>query len=507
MSTEISNYVEPANDVAKEFTKQYLLNDKGEFCFGKLVPVPDIIAKTIMASSFVVSSAEAFQAFKNKHQKSVHCEYEQEGLLYTLYGDGDVKYAVCTEECSERLIAKFGCNNRFDFYEKNWGTDGEAINYDNNGDDNVGYSFDTEGGVPFKFMAALTAACPEGLWYWSCTSENGFETLRIELHSGDVIITEHLLDDDYVYLGYDLTIEDLWWNDRGEVQDDDDNDTKLVPGEVFSVHPNYKVRIYPPYWPNWVDNCVKPANDAAKEFTKHHVVEHYDDDDDDERRFCLDLDKLVPMPGIFTPDDLYIVSPEELQAFKAEHQESVHCEYEQEGLLYNVDEYGYSYGVCTAECSAHLKDMYGCNNWVDFRVQNWGSSRGNELINIDHDKDGEPVYNFRTDSSVPWGLMEALTKKCPEGIWEWRCDAANGFESLVLQLRNGEVVITEHLLDEKKLESMRDYDGKPETIDDLHWNDRGEVLAHGVKNDTKLVLGKVFSVKPNYVVPKNLWGA
>ena len=97
--------------------------------------------------------------------------------------------------------------------------------------------------------------------------------------------------------------------------------------------------------------------------------------------------------------------------------------------------------------------------------------------------------------------MTAIADKCPEGQWEWRCNAANGFESLLIKLHNGDVVITEHLLDEAELESRRKAGQKSETIDDIHWNDRGEVPRKG-KNDTKLELGKVLSVKPNYVVPK-----
>ena len=140
MPNWISNYVEPSNDAAKAFTKKYLLNDDGLFCFGKLVPVPDIIDKITGSPSFVVSP-EKFQAFKAEHQESVHCEYEQEGLLYTLDEDGEVNDAVCTAECSDHLRNKFGCDNLYDFHVNNWGTkweaqdNGNGTEYDDNGDD------------------------------------------------------------------------------------------------------------------------------------------------------------------------------------------------------------------------------------------------------------------------------------------------------------------------------------------------------------------------------------
>ena len=509
MPNWISNYVEPSNDAAKAFTKKYLLNDDGLFCFGKLVPVPDIIDKITGSPSFVVSP-EKFQAFKAEHQESVHCEYEQEGLLYTLDEDGEVNDAVCTAECSDHLRNKFGCDNLYDFHVNNWGTkweaqdNGNGTEYDDNGDP-IDCEFDTAWDAPFEFMATLTAECPEGIWEWRCTAENSFESLLIRLHNGDVVITEHLLDEEELeelFDDEDCTIEDLYWNDRGEVvpyDAKDENDTKLVPSEVLSVQPNYKVRVAPQsrYWPNWVEHQVKPINDAAKAFTKKYVFDKWDD-------VCFGF--LVSVPDILTKTfavSYCLVSPEELQAFKDEYQQSVQCEYEQEGLLYTLDEDDeVERVVCTAECVARLKEMYDCDNGADFWLQNYGTE-WDGTISCDYEGDeGDPeFYTFRTDFVVPWLFMTTIADKCPEGQWEWRCNAANGFESLLIKLHNGDVVITEHLLDEAELESRRKAGQKSETIDDIHWNDRGEVPRKG-KNDTKLELGKVLSVKPNYVVPK-----
>ncbi len=501
MPNWINNLVRPVNDAAKEFTKKYIVNEEGLFCFGNLVPVPDILSKTKAPSRVV--TPEKLQAFKDEHQQSVHCEYEQKGLLYTLDEDGDVEDAVCTFDCVIYLEDMYGCDNWYDFCVQNWGTKWEADNdpdaYDDDGEPEV-YDFNTAWDPPWNFMATLAKQCPEGIWEWRCLAEGWDEELLVKLQDGDVIITKHLLREDDLDDLNIKSIDAIYWNDRGEVPEKGENDTRLVLGKVLKVRPNCKVRCAPPFWPNWVDNCVKPLNDAAKDFIEKHVYEEEED------QFCFG--KLVPVPDILTKIKTYsyLLSPKGIQAFKNKHQ-PVHCEYEQEGLLYTLDEDGdVQLSVYTAECSARLKDMYGCDNWYDFIVQNWGDTEVDSGV-LDEDDDGKPFYRFRTDWSVPWGFMSALAKECPEGQWEWRCDAANGFESLVLQLRNGEVVITEHSLDEKKLESMRDCEGKPKTIDDIHWNDRGEVLAHGVKNDTKLVLGKVFSVKPNYVVPKNLWGA
>ena len=61
-----------------------------------------------------------------------------------------------------------------------------------------------------------------------------------ELNQGEVILTEHGIDEDYVE-----SVDDIYWNDRGEVPgvNDMENDTALIPGKVFSVNPNYKVSL------------------------------------------------------------------------------------------------------------------------------------------------------------------------------------------------------------------------------------------------------------------------
>ena len=39
MANWISNCVTPLNDAAKDFTRKHVVDEEGNFCFGKLVPV------------------------------------------------------------------------------------------------------------------------------------------------------------------------------------------------------------------------------------------------------------------------------------------------------------------------------------------------------------------------------------------------------------------------------------------------------------------------------------
>lgn len=237
MANWISNCVTPLNDAAKDFTRKHVVDEEGNFCFGKLVPVPDIITKT--QSSMNIVSPEELQAFKAKHQQATHCEFEQEGLLYTLDENGDVYQSVCTEACSERMIEQYGADNWYDFHVQNWGCKNEIGDCETEDeDDTLSYDFSTAWDAPMAFMLKLAAACPEGKWQWRCEAEGGTDWLVFELNQGEVIITEHGIDEDYVE-----SVDDIYWNDRGEVPgvNEMENDTELIPGEIYSVALNYKV--------------------------------------------------------------------------------------------------------------------------------------------------------------------------------------------------------------------------------------------------------------------------
>lgn len=239
MANWISNNVTALNDAAKDFTRKHVVDEEGNFCFSKLVPVPDILAKIEDRYPRPIVSPEELQAFKAKHQKAVHCEFEQEGLLYTLDEDGELEKSVYTEACNEHVIEQYDCDNYLDYRIKVWGCKNEIGDCETEDeDDTLSYDFSTAWDAPMAFMLKLAAACPEGQWQWSCEAEGGTDWLVFELNQGEVIITEHGIDEEYVE-----SVDDIYWNDRGEVPgvNDIENDTALIPGEVFSVNPNYKV--------------------------------------------------------------------------------------------------------------------------------------------------------------------------------------------------------------------------------------------------------------------------
>ena len=120
MADFISNSVTALNDAAKDFTREQVLDAEGNFCFGQLVPVPDILTKT-GAQINIVDSPEEFQAFKDAHPKTVHCDYEQEGLLYSLSEFGYIEAATCTKAGHDRLLELYGCDNANTFRRQNWG--------------------------------------------------------------------------------------------------------------------------------------------------------------------------------------------------------------------------------------------------------------------------------------------------------------------------------------------------------------------------------------------------
>ena len=254
MTVIFHNQVTAINDAAKDFTSKHVLDEEGNFCFGKLVPVPNILTKTC-AQMHIVDSPDEFHAFKEQHPKTVHCEYEQEGLLYSLSKFGYVEAAICTKAGYERLIELYGCDNDLDYCIKFWGCENEIGDCETEDeDDTLSYDFSTEWNLPWQFMHKLTTACPEGKWEWGGTAECCEDWLTIELYNGEVIIIEHGLNDEVIELHGDEDgnvelREILWWDDFGDqivisydkYVDNADIETELVPGEVHRVEVHQKV--------------------------------------------------------------------------------------------------------------------------------------------------------------------------------------------------------------------------------------------------------------------------
>lgn len=250
MADFISNSVTALNDVAKDFTSKHVLDAEGNFCFGQLIPVPDILTKT-GTPMHIAASPEKIQAFKDAPPKTVHCDYEQEGLLYSLSEFGYIEAATCTKAGHDRLLELYGCDNANTFCRKNWGTDEEIEGCEVwDDDDAVQYNFNTAWDLPWQFMRKLTTACPEGKWEWCCTAEGYFDWLKIELYQGKVVIIEQGMPEDILelwqerYGGEDFNLNQACkWDDFGDTLEQYDGEfyleTELDPDEEV-----YRVELY-----------------------------------------------------------------------------------------------------------------------------------------------------------------------------------------------------------------------------------------------------------------------
>ena len=239
------NYVTPLNQAARDFTREHVVNEEGEFCFNKLVPMPPILSKTQKSSDFVLS-AEELQKFKADNQERINTEFEDEGLLYieSDFSD-DVEESHCTQECSDKLLELYGVNNSNDWALAHWGCKWDAANseYD---EDEESYSFETPWDAPLTFIYQLARACPEGQWRWRCEYEGSGEGLLIEIQDGAALLVEHFItkqeDEDYEDFEFIWDGEFYWGADLDEAQEQAREALQeLEPDEVYTITLNQPI--------------------------------------------------------------------------------------------------------------------------------------------------------------------------------------------------------------------------------------------------------------------------
>ena len=87
-------------------------------------------------------------------------------------------------------------------------------------------------------------------------------------------------------------------------------------------------------------------------------------------------------------------------------------------------------------------------------------------------------YNFNTAWDLPWQFMRKLTTACPEGKWEWYCEAEGYFDWLKIELHQGKVIITKHCLPDDILELWQDIYGDEDfNLNQVcKWDDFGDTL-------------------------------
>ena len=154
MPNWVSNTVTPLNEAAVSFTRERIVDEKGEFCFGRLVPLPRELSKTSSPNRIV--SPEEMQAFKERYAERVHTEYEQEGLLYVEHPSGFIE-SCCTAECARNLIKQFGAADWYTFTNSHWGCKWDACCRKH---DDTSYFFDTPWSYPETFTEVMATSCP-----------------------------------------------------------------------------------------------------------------------------------------------------------------------------------------------------------------------------------------------------------------------------------------------------------------------------------------------------------
>ena len=183
MPNWVSNTVTPLNDAAVSFTRERIVDEKGEFCFSRLVPLPRELAKTSSPNRIV--SPEEMQMFKDRYVDRVCTEYEQEGLLYVEHPSGFIE-SCCTAECARNLIKRFGAADWYTFTNSHWGCKWDACCRKH---DDTSYFFDTPWSYPETFTEVMAASCPEGHWQWRWEEEQGFGGI-FEIRNGIIVHTD-----------------------------------------------------------------------------------------------------------------------------------------------------------------------------------------------------------------------------------------------------------------------------------------------------------------------------
>ena len=210
---------------------------------------------------------------------------------------------------------------------------------------------------------------------------------------------------------------------------------------------------------NMIGICLRTKNQAAKDFTEKMLIDENGD---------FTFSKLVPVPRIITKTSAstrFVVTPEELQAFKEQNADRVNTEFESEGLLYIEDDNGdIEESHCTQECSEKLLEQYGANTWYDWQTENWGVKWDATTVN-EYDAD-EGSIDFDTPWDVPYVFLSKIADACPEGQWILFVEADGGYEGMHIEIQDGDVILTQHWLQKPYTDDDDDSDDDDDYEDD-----------------------------------------
>lgn len=205
MPNWVYNIVTPINDVAKEFIKEWCLDDKNNFTFNKLIPMPEIFEYT--SAPIHPVTEEEFTKYLETHKdnKNLVKDHIQDGIAYIRHEGVTLNTYAITTIGMEKLKRMFKYADWWEFRVNEWGCKWDADNcYDK---EDSRYRFDTPWCSPYKFIEKMVKSCPTMELTWDWQEEQGFgESYRIV--NGEVIITQSWDEPDVNTITLNLKFDD-----------------------------------------------------------------------------------------------------------------------------------------------------------------------------------------------------------------------------------------------------------------------------------------------------------
>lgn len=211
MPNWVLNRVIPMNSIAEEFIKEWCLDEKGQFTFNKLIPMPEVFnhMSAPLRTTDMLSSIEEFtQYIEDNKDKDLYLDYSEYGFVS--YSVNDVKFEQkYTPNFLPWIISQCGDTNWWDWSINHWSCKWDASNSVNyvNENNNTVYEFNSPWCYPSKFIVGISKACPFGEFIWHWNEEQDFGS-TIHIQNGHMKITEEWDSPEVINITTNITFED-----------------------------------------------------------------------------------------------------------------------------------------------------------------------------------------------------------------------------------------------------------------------------------------------------------
>ena len=163
------------NDQRVKELMDTLFDNDGNFDFDNFLPMPNELSE-VTSPVRIVSEDE---------RNALIAEYERKELAGELH-PFDSKTFPLTQELQDEYIARFGCDNWYDWANENWGTKWGAYDSHRNSDDEC--TFMTAWNTPFPAMVKLSEMYPDLVFTVQYADEDfGYNVGEYTIIAGDVI--------------------------------------------------------------------------------------------------------------------------------------------------------------------------------------------------------------------------------------------------------------------------------------------------------------------------------